>query len=137
MNNTIIYREILSDAQRINQTAQRFGAAFSMKVEPVIYDMAAMLSVEYQGGYWDIFKLSNQGLYMAPCTEKKFAASSPNGYTGTLSADALGITACLFAFSHLSFDNDALAAICSQHFHWLREYAIDHAEVQAILAATD
>ena len=108
MNNTIIHRELLSDAQRIIHTAQIFGMAFPMKLEPTVYSMTDMLADAYRGGYWDFFRLSNEGFYMAPHSDKMFIVYSSNGYNGTLSADALGIAVCLFAYSHLSFGGDAL-----------------------------
>jgi hypothetical protein len=55
-----------------------------------------------------------------------------------LSADALGITACLYAYSHLSFNRrDGLAELCAEQFHLLREYALDHPEAGGIMAAID
>jgi hypothetical protein len=52
-----------------------------------------------------------------------------------MSADAAGITACLFALSHLSFRirSDSLA----RHYYELRDFALEHAEASAIIAATD
>ena len=54
-----------------------------------------------------------------------------------LSADALGITACLYAYSHLSFSNGRFARVCACHYHRLREYMFEHSEVRGILGATD
>jgi hypothetical protein len=58
-----------------------------------------------------------------------------NGYEGQMSADAAGITACLFALSHLSFriPNDLI----SRHYYQLRDFALEHAEATEILAAID
>jgi diacylglycerol kinase len=42
---------------------------------------------------------------------------------------------CLFAFSYLSFEYTT--DIFSRHYHWLLEYAKDHAEASAIFAAID
>ncbi len=132
------HRELLSDQQRIELPAQLFGAAaFPIKVEPAIFDMAGTLSTEYQGGYWDFYRLSNGGWYMCPSSETIYTISSMNGFTGKVSGDALGITACLFAFSHLSFERDAVAEVCAEQYHLLREFAMDHAEAMAILAAID
>ena len=52
-----------------------------------------------------------------------------------MSADAAGITACLFALSHLSFQiqHESIAG----HFHQLRDFALEHAEGSVILAAID
>jgi hypothetical protein len=74
---------------------------------------------------------------MAPEHEGSFRfAVDSNGYQGEMSADAAGITVCLFAYSHLSFryaDDDLFGA----HFHNLREFAIHHAEASEIFAAID
>jgi hypothetical protein len=57
---------------------------------------------------------------------------------GDGSSGALGITACLYAYSNLSFAGpDAFADICFDHYHWLREYTLGHAEVRESLGATD
>ena len=74
---------------------------------------------------------------MSPDTDGTFGVVSDNGYRGSMSADAFGIVACLYAFSHLSFGGDDLAETCARHYHLLREYMLDHAEVREILAAID
>jgi hypothetical protein len=86
---------------------------------------------------WQFHALSNGGFYMAPDGERGFEVSCENGFEGTLSADALGITACLYAFSHVSFGEGAFAETCAEQYHLLREYTMDHPEVGAILAAID
>jgi hypothetical protein len=60
-----------------------------------------------------------------------------NMFEGDLSADALGITACLYAYSHLSFSNGRFARVSACHYHKLREFMFEHPEVKAILGATD
>ena len=57
-------------------------------------------------------------------------------YDGILSADAAGITICLFACSHLSF-HDSKGEVFAERFHQLREYALGHAEAGEILSAID
>ena len=122
--------------QRIHHTAELFGSNFPMALEPAIYAFAERLSPTYCGGYWHFHQLSNGGFYMAPDDAEPFLVISDNGFEGTMSADALGITACLYAYSHLSFDPD-LADICAKHYHLLREFMLDHAEARIILSATD
>jgi hypothetical protein len=53
-----------------------------------------------------------------------------------MSADAAGITPCLFALSHLSFQMIQHESTAN-HFHQLREFALEHAEASVILAAID
>ena len=75
---------------------------------------------------------------MAPCSDDTYQVTCDNGYEGKSSADALGITACLYAYSNLSFSNNqAFAEICANHYHWLREYMLQHAEASYILRAID
>ena len=132
------HHELLSDAQRIALPAKLFGALeFPFKVEPTIFNMAGMLAADYKGGFWDMYQLSNGGWYMCPVSEAPFAVRSENGYTGEMSADALGLTACMFAFSHLSFGSGDLAERCAEQYHLLREFALEHQEARHILAATD
>ena len=138
MPQTVIHRDLLSDDRRADVAAKLFGALeFSFKVEPTIFNMAGMLAADYAGGFWDMYQLSNGGWYMCPASGAPFTVTSQNGYTGEMSTDALGITACLFAFSHLSFDGDALAKVGAEQYHLLRDLAMDHAEARHILAATD
>lgn len=132
-----IHFERMDDTQRINHTADLFGVQFPLRLEPCIFAMADMLSRDYNGGYWHFYALSNGGFYMAPASEAIFDVSCENGFDGKLSADALGITACLYAFSHLSFGEGEFAQTCAQHYHWLRDFMMEHPEARAILRATD
>lgn len=133
-----IERILLTHAERIQYPAQLFGAYFPFHVEPVIYHMASYISDQYNGGRWDFFKLSNGGFFMHPDSATPFHVVTDNYFQGTLSPEAFGITACLYAFSHLSFSDDpALAALCGEQFHLLREYALGHPESAAILVAID
>ena len=75
---------------------------------------------------------------MAPTSEKAFHVSCDNLFEGDLSADALGITVCLYAYSYLSFSAvPDLADACNEHYHLLREFMVEHAEVRGILGAID
>ena len=56
---------------------------------------------------------------------------------GDLSADALGITSCLYAYSNLSFSLSDIAREYARHYHLLREYSMGHIEIREILGATD
>ena len=57
---------------------------------------------------------------------------------GTLVSGVLGITACLYAYSNLSFSGpDALADICNDQYYLLRDYMMEHPEAEAILKAID
>ena len=137
MSTSIITSKRIPVNQRVSHTARLFGHQFPIRLEPTIFNIAGNLTAEYDGGYWEFYKLSNGGFYMAPASEQQFSVSADNGYEGSMSCDALGIVACLYAYSHLSFGDGAFAEICAEQYHWLREFALDHAEVGSIMQAID
>jgi hypothetical protein len=58
-----------------------------------------------------------------------------NDYEGSLSADAAGIVVSLFALCRLSAQYQSGTFV--EHYHCLRDFALDHAECRAIFAAID
>ena len=135
---TSIARHPLPTSHRAIHADNLFGLNFPFELEPHVFDTASALSTDYRGGYWEFYDLSNGGFYMAPESETPFRVLSPNGYEGVLSADAFGITVCLYAYSNLSFKTiKSISTIYARQYHWLREYSMDHAEVAEILRATD
>lgn len=136
--NTAITSTLVPEDQRMDITAALFSNHFPLQVEPFVYSITDNIAHEYNGGYWDFFTLSNGGFFMAPHADHQFNVSCENGFRGQMSADALGITSCLYAYSNLSFsDNAGLSEVCTQHFHLLREYALDHPEAGNIFRAVD
>lgn len=100
------------------------------------YAMLDMLSPDYHGGSWNFYKLSNDGFYMAPSKKKPYRIRcNGNEYDGTMTSDAAGITACLFALSHLSFE--PRFKFLAEFYEKLYEFACEHEESEAILAAID
>ena len=133
----MITRQLVADDQRTTVTADLFGVYFPLRLEPFTFSMASRLSEDYSGGYWQFYSLSNGGFYFAPDSDGRYHVVSENGHECFMSSDALGITACLYAYSQLSFGDGDFAETCAQHYHWLREYMLQHLEVQDILAAID
>ena len=87
-------------------------------------------------GFGTSIDLSNGGFYMAPCDEKRFKIDvSGNYFSGELSADAAGIVASLFAQCDLAnrYGDDKLI----NQYHWLRDFALEHAESDLIMRAID
>ena len=122
----------------LSHTADLFGLNFPLQLEPLVYAITDHIAEEYNGGYWEFYTLSNGGFYMAPHSNTPFNVSCENGFEGVLSADALGITACLYAYSLLSFNGkNGFDETCARHYHWLRDYMLDHPEAAAILGAID
>ena len=135
---TTITRQLIPENQRMEITAKLFGVNFPLRLEPFIYGITDRIAEEYNGGYWNFYSFGEGGFYMAPSADKVFKVSCENGFEGELSADALGITVCLYAYSNLSFGKpDNFTEVCAQQYHLLREYMFEHAEVASILRAVD
>ena len=132
-----ITRQLVADDQRIHLTADLFGVYFPLRLEPFVYAMTSKLSDDYGGGYWNFYVLGNGGFYMAPDGDGRFQVVSENGFECFMSAEALGITACLYAYSHLAFGDDDFSETCARHYHRLRDFMMEHPEARAILAAID
>lgn len=135
MGNIIAVR--VPDSQRMDVADEHFGIRFPLAVEPMIYQFAMQLASAYSGGYWHFYTLSDGGFFMAPNFTDTFEVMADNGYHGTMSAEALGITACLYAFSNLSFGKGNFGETCADHYHWLYEFAMQHPSAGAIRAAID
>ena len=124
----------VSKHARMGTLPRHFGPRM-MRVEHKIYVLMGKFVADYAGGFWNFYELSNGGFYMAPKLPPVGFSVPSNGFEGQMSADAAGITVCLFAFSHLAFAGDD--EVFSRHFHWLRDFALGHAEARQIFAAID
>jgi hypothetical protein len=126
----------VEDSERLLTLPRHFGNRL-LVLEGAVYDFMRRFAPDYRGGFWHFYELSTGAFYMTPEHEGTFRFSvDTNGYEGEMSADAAGITVCLFAYSHLSFtcaDSDTFG----DYFHRLREFAIQHAEAREIFAAID
>jgi hypothetical protein len=103
----------------------------------MVYQFATQLAAAYSGGYWNFYLLSNGGFFMAPNLDQSFEIVADNGYEGKMSPEALGITACLYTYSNLSFNVGAFGETCGQHYHRLLDFAMEHPERGAIKSAID
>jgi len=122
------------DEARLETLPRHFGRHM-LTVESAVYGFMRQLAKDYSGGYWHFYELSNGGFYMAPECEPLTLRVDSNAYAGRMSAQAAGITACLFAFSHLSFRIPD--EVVTRHYYQLRDFALEHPEAGAILAAID
>lgn len=136
---TPVTRQLVPEDQRLAVVEQLFGIHFPLRLEPVIYGITEkMTQGAYCGGYWLFYRLSDGGFYMAPDNDQIFEVCCDNYWKGELSGEALGITACLYAYSHLSFSQDLdFGRTCAQHYHKLREYMFSHPEAKSICGAID
>lgn len=131
---SIVACEVSID-DRMHVLPRHFGTAM-MTVESTVFTFMRTLCAQYSGGYRSFYELSNGGFYMAPQGADRLAIHvDGNGYDGEMSSDAAGITACLFALSHLSFQVENVQI--AEQYHLLRDFAAGHPEARAIIAAID
>jgi Antirestriction protein len=130
-----IEARLVLEGARIGTLPRHFGARM-MTFEHTVYYFMREFVAGYKGALWDFYELGNGGFYMAPKSDPVKFRVHTNGFEGTLSPDAAGITVCLFTLSHLSFQYPS-EEMFSDHFYALREFALEHTEAGLILAAID
>ena len=126
---------LVPDGERMNFLPKAFGSRLMLRGEISVYNWLDRLSQEYSGGFWHYYEIPN-GFYMAPADYDKLRIVWPmNYFERDMSADAAGIVATLYALCELcsQYRSDDLA----EKYHALRDFAGEHAEAKAILAAID
>ncbi len=130
----ITARAVTFDELHKNSTLAQVLSSFARN--RIVFKYAQALSEDYQGDLWQTWLLSNGGWFMAPKTQQNYHVCVPgNYYDGTMSAETFGITISLFAQGEISWTSERDVDIDA--YHALRDFALDHAEAAAILAAID
>ncbi len=135
---TPVTRHLVPEDQEMGAAEDIFGDLFFLRLEPMIYEIVEQIAPDYRKQFWRYYKLSNGGLYLKPEEDRVYAVNClANGFQGDLSSDALGVTACLCAYSSCSFARDErFGSKCGDHYHLLRSYMMGHAEVASLSSAT-
>lgn len=132
---------LLPDTQRLHFWPQHFsGIPRWILLEPHIFGWMDRLCEDYSGGIWNLYALSNGGAFMAPEPDgddgEKWTLFNPmNGNGGELSAEAAGIAVCMMTYSHHAMRTECDAM--TEHYYRLRDYALNHAECNAIMHIID
>ncbi|WP_114141525.1 antirestriction protein [Klebsiella pneumoniae] len=130
---------LVQDEQRIGFWPQHFGSIPQwITLEPHIFAWMDRLCADYSGGVWNFYTLSNGGAFMAPKSEGDETWSlfnDMNGNSAAMSAEAAGITVCLMTYSHHACRTESDAM--TEHYYRLRDYALSHAECNAIMHIID
>lgn len=128
---------LVPESERSDFLPRLFGSRLMIIGENAVYTFMTRLSEQYGGGFWDFKEGQDGARYMSPSGPGDFAiAWHGNGYSGTMSNDAAGITATLFALSHMSMvyrNHDHLA----EAYHALLDLAASHPESGEIFRAID
>ncbi len=107
-----------------------------IEFESMLYQVMENISPGYNGGYWRIYELNNDGFYMAPAAEKNYQIEVVgNGFQGILNSDAAGVVATIFALNYLIAENKSERLIYK--YHLLLDYAGEHKEASKIFSAID
>ncbi|BBU06998.1 antirestriction protein [Aeromonas veronii] len=127
---------LVIDSKRMNMMPKYFGR-WMMKTEGNIYGWMKEICASYNGGYWDMWEVSNGAFFMVPPLKKEGYTLSidGNGFEGVLTAHATGVVACLFAYYYMweMTDDDLFVRL----YHALREYALTLEEHSLIFSALD
>ncbi|HED1593643.1 antirestriction protein [Enterobacter kobei] len=129
----------VQDEQRISFWPQHFGNIPQwIMLEPTVFAWMDRFCTDYHGGIWNFYTLSNGGALMTPETESDelWSLFNPlNGNGGELSGEAAGIAVCLMTYSHHAMRTECDAM--TEHYYHLRDYALNHAECNAIMHIID
>lgn len=114
-----------------------FGRSLLIVAENAVYSLMERLSpLDYGGGVWDFYEHEGKPLFLAPQSKSRFRITGEiTGFQGEVSAEAAGIIATLFAFSHLSFQYQS--EHLSEGYGRLYAYSADHPEAAEIFQAID
>lgn len=127
---------LVSDERRMDFLPALFGLSLLIVGEHTVYHFLDRLSPDYGGGFWEFLERDGTPLYLRPASASRFRIRcATNDYEGEVSADAAGIIATLFAFSHLSFQDRSERM--ADAYARLYAFAGDHPEARAIFAAID
>lgn len=128
---------IVPDERRLDFLPAPFGRSLLIVAENAVYSFMERLSpLDYRGGFWDFYEHDGTPLFMAPKSKSRFRITGEiTGFQGEVSAEAAGIIAMLFTFSHLSFQyrSDRLPEGYGRLYH----YCADHPEASEIFQAID
>lgn len=131
---------LVPDRQRLRFWPTHFGRIPRwIMLEPQAFSWLDRLCPDYRGGFWDFYTLSNGGAFMAPScddtNEKWLLSNAMNGNEAGVSAEAAGIIVCLLVYSHHACRTENSAM--SDHYYYLRDYALTHSECHEILSIID
>lgn len=130
---------LVQDEQRVGFWPQHFGSIPQWIIlEPTVFAWMGRLCADYSGGIWQFYTLNNSGAFMAPeadSGEPWSLFNAMNGNGGELSSEAAGITVCLMAYSHHACRTESDGM--TEHYYRLRDYALNHAECNAIMHIID
>ncbi|OBZ97479.1 antirestriction protein (plasmid) [Pararhizobium polonicum] len=128
---------VVPDERGLEFLPTLFGRSLLLIGENTVYSLMERLSpLDYGGGFWDFYEHEGKPLFLAPRSKSRFRITGEiTGFQGEVSAEAAGIIATLFAFSHLSFQHQSERL--SEGYGRLYAYSAEHPEAAEIFQAID
>lgn len=140
MNNAALANTIIATKVPLRERIACFPRYFRnhfINAENTVYAFAENIVDGYKGEFWEFYRLSNGGFYVAPTKALLYKITVPfgNSYEGEMSASATGIVVCIFAYTFLAerTSDELFINLADQ----LKDYANIHPEGSAIFAAID
>jgi hypothetical protein len=126
----------VTDANERLQCLPEIAGLDYVVLEQTVYGLLRTLNADYDGGFWEFYRLSNGGSYMAPNTSKSFHMfCAGNGFEGDVCANTAGIITTAMAYSCLSFRPNA--DHFARAYELLSEFIFQQTDAGIIRAALD
>ena len=128
---------IVPDDQRPAFLPALFGRSLLIVAEFAVYSFMEKLSpLDYHGGYWQFYEKDGKPLFLVPTSKPRYRITGEiTTFQGEVSAEAAGIIATLFAFSHLSFAHES--DLLPEGYARLHAHVGGHPEAAEIYQAID
>lgn len=132
---------LLTGAQRLTFLPDLFGADFMLS-EVSVYAYAERYCPDYQGCFWQFYRLPAGGGYMAPDVARITVCNPDNGFEQVVSADVAGIILTALVLNHRSWhhshhDREELCRHFCRRHEQLLDFADSHPDAAAIWRALD
>lgn len=134
-NDTSITATLCPDEERLDFLPHYCGKHF-LQFENSVFAIMQEYATDYNGGYWQFYRLSNGGFYIALEDDKRHQVENPNNYfSGEMSTEALSLGVNLFALNVLTWKTEDQKLV--DHYYALRDFASEHAEAAQIMGFID
>ena len=127
---------LCTNEERLSFTSELFGPVLKLQGESLVLEVHKQMTGHSYSGHWHYFKLSNDGLYMAPEKNEVHPITwGGNGLVEELTSEASGIVATLFALNAIHQEHGGWQP--DLQFYWLQDFAREHAESRKIFRVLD
>lgn len=133
----IVEVTVVAESEREGFLPSLLGRHF-LVFEALTYRYLRRFCTDYSGGFWEFYKLSNNGFFMAPTsldTPSLRLVCVENYFEDDLSYEAAGVVVCLYALNQIAWKTGEDQII--ELYYCLRELAKQHNESSLIFRAID